>query len=108
MATTIAEPTVESIRSISQELGVEFYFAQFVDMYARPSAKLVPAACLDDLLPEHLATKVPQISLHRLIRFCVDEVDSRARSLDPQERRERWRSHRSSRALRGLRCLSPR
>src|SRR6184192_4580898 len=49
---TIAEPTVESIRSISQELGVEFYFAQFVDMYARPSAKLVPAAYLDDLVSD--------------------------------------------------------
>src|SRR5438128_6160619 len=52
MATTIAEPTVENIRSRSQELGVEFYFAQFVDMYARPSAKLVPAAYLDDLVSE--------------------------------------------------------
>jgi glutamine synthetase len=51
MATT-AEPLVEDIRSRSQELGVEFYFAQFVDMYARPSAKLVPAACLDDLVTE--------------------------------------------------------
>jgi glutamine synthetase len=47
---TIAESSVENIRSISQELGVEFYFAQFVDMYARPSAKLVPAANLDDLV----------------------------------------------------------
>src|SRR5438105_14452672 len=49
---TIAAPSVEDIRSISQELGIEFYFAQFVDMYARPSAKLVPAACLDDLVSD--------------------------------------------------------
>src|SRR6184192_3340541 len=49
---TIAESTVDNIRSISQELGVEFYFAQFVDMYARQSAKLVPAACLDDLVSD--------------------------------------------------------
>ena len=49
---TIAEPSVENIRTMSEELGVEFYFAQFVDMYARPSAKLVPAACLDDLVSE--------------------------------------------------------
>src|SRR5437762_10967557 len=49
---TIAESTVDNIRSISQELGVEFYFAQFVDMYARPSAKLVPAQHLDDLASE--------------------------------------------------------
>jgi glutamine synthetase len=49
---TIAEPKVEEIRSASQNLGVEFYFAQFVDMHGRPSAKLVPAACLDDLVTE--------------------------------------------------------
>jgi glutamine synthetase len=47
---TIAESSVENIRTISEELGVEFYFAQFVDMYARPSAKLVPAGNLDDLV----------------------------------------------------------
>jgi glutamine synthetase len=52
MATTITEeqPTVDEIRRISDERGIEFYFAQFVDMYARPSAKLVPAANLDDLV----------------------------------------------------------
>jgi glutamine synthetase len=44
--------TVEEIRRISQERGIEFYFAQFVDMYARPSAKLIPAAHLDDLVGE--------------------------------------------------------
>ncbi len=48
MAVTVA-PSLEEIRRASEELGVEFYFAQFVDMYARPSAKLVPAANLDDL-----------------------------------------------------------
>jgi glutamine synthetase len=45
-------PTVEEIRSIQEERGIEFYFAQFVDMYARASAKLVPAASLDDLVSE--------------------------------------------------------
>src|SRR3954471_4875853 len=49
---TVAQPTLDDIRARSQERGVEFYFAQFVDMYARPSAKLVPAACLDDLVTE--------------------------------------------------------
>src|SRR5256714_6653896 len=49
---TVAEPSVENIRSISQELGIQFFFAQFVDMYARPSAKLVPAQNLDDLVTE--------------------------------------------------------
>ena len=43
---------VEEIRKLSKERGIEFYFAQFVDMYARPSAKLVPAANLDDLVTD--------------------------------------------------------
>src|SRR5918996_630543 len=44
-----AAPSVDEIRRRSEERGVEFYFAQFVDMYARPSAKLVPAQNLDSL-----------------------------------------------------------
>ncbi len=52
MATAVEQPTVDAIRRRSEERGVEFYFAQFVDMYARPSAKLVPAANLDDLLSD--------------------------------------------------------
>ncbi len=51
MATTVA-PSVEEVRRLSHERGVEFYFAQFVDMYARPSAKLVPAVHLDDLVKD--------------------------------------------------------
>jgi glutamine synthetase len=43
-------PTLDGIRRRSEELGIEFYFAQFVDMYARPSAKLVPFENLDDLV----------------------------------------------------------
>lgn len=49
---TATQPTVEDIRKASKERGVEFYFAQFVDMYARPSAKLIPAAYLDDLVTD--------------------------------------------------------
>ncbi|MBA3332315.1 MAG: type III glutamate--ammonia ligase [Actinobacteria bacterium] len=45
-------PSIEQIRALAQERGIEFYFAQFVDLYARPSAKLVPAASLDDLVAE--------------------------------------------------------
>ena len=54
MATTTpaAAPTIEDIRRRSEERGVQFYFAQFVDMYARPSAKLVPAQNLDDLVSD--------------------------------------------------------
>src|SRR3954471_16750471 len=44
--------SLDEIRSRSEEFGIEFYFAQFVDMYARPSAKLVPAAHLDDLVSD--------------------------------------------------------
>jgi glutamine synthetase len=52
MSTASAVHTVEDIRRIADERGVEFYFAQFVDMHARPSAKLVPAANLDDLVTD--------------------------------------------------------
>ena len=51
MASTAA-PTVDEIRKESEKRGIDFYFAQFVDMYARPSAKLVPAANLDDLVSD--------------------------------------------------------
>src|SRR3982750_4959873 len=43
------DPRLEEVRKIPKGRGVEFFFAQFVDMYGRPSAKLVPAANLDDL-----------------------------------------------------------
>ena len=49
---TVAAPSIDEIRRISEERGIEFYFAQFVDMYARPSAKLVPAANLDELVKD--------------------------------------------------------
>jgi glutamine synthetase len=42
----------QELRRRAEELGIEFYFAQFVDMYARPSAKLVPAAYWDDLITD--------------------------------------------------------
>jgi glutamine synthetase len=51
MATAVA-PTVDEIRKRAEKRGVEFFFAQFVDMYARPSAKLIPAANLDDLVSD--------------------------------------------------------
>jgi glutamine synthetase len=50
--TEAAAPTVEDIRERVDSGGLKFFFAQFVDMYARPSAKLVPAQNLDDLLTE--------------------------------------------------------
>src|SRR5918995_2215751 len=38
----IGVATADSVWKDMQDRGVEFVFAQFVDMYARPSAKLVP------------------------------------------------------------------
>ncbi|MDQ2984821.1 MAG: type III glutamate--ammonia ligase [Actinomycetota bacterium] len=53
MATTEQQHvTIDDVRRTADERGIEFYFAQFVDMYARPSAKLVPAANLDELVSE--------------------------------------------------------
>jgi glutamine synthetase len=53
LATTEAPaPTVEDIRKEVADRGIEFFFAQFVDMYGRPSAKLVPAQNLDDLVAD--------------------------------------------------------
>jgi glutamine synthetase len=48
----VTDPRLAEIRKIIDERGLEFFFAQFVDMYGRPSAKLVPAAGLDDLVNE--------------------------------------------------------
>ncbi len=44
--------TVEDVRREVDRLGIEFIFAQFVDMHARPSAKLVPAQHLEDLFED--------------------------------------------------------
>ncbi len=44
-----------SLKDVKGEIadrGIEFLFAQFVDMYAKPSAKLVPANHVDDLFAE--------------------------------------------------------
>ena len=49
-----AQPITDAddVRRIVSERGIEFLFAQFVDMHGKPSAKLVPAHHLDDLLGE--------------------------------------------------------
>jgi len=43
---------LDQVRKDVESGGIEFFFAQFVDMYARPSAKLVPASNLDGLVEE--------------------------------------------------------
>jgi glutamine synthetase len=42
----------DDVRRIVSERHIEFLFAQFVDMHGKPSAKLVPAHHIDDLLTE--------------------------------------------------------
>ncbi len=44
--------TAEDVRRAIDEDGIEFLFAQFVDMHAKPSAKLVPAQQLENLLTD--------------------------------------------------------
>ena len=42
--------TEDEAREYIRANGIEFLFAQFVDMHGKPNAKLVPASHLDDLL----------------------------------------------------------
>ncbi len=49
---TAPPQNAEDVRRIVRDAGIEFLFAQFVDMHGKPSAKLVPAHHLDDLLDE--------------------------------------------------------
>jgi glutamine synthetase len=46
------DPKLEEVKETARTRGIEFFFAQFVDLYGRPSAKLVPAASLEDLVRE--------------------------------------------------------
>src|SRR5919205_2381380 len=52
MATVTPRPTAEAIKRRAEEEGIEFFFAQFVDMNAKPSAKLVPMSNFDGLVTE--------------------------------------------------------
>ena len=47
-----APRTREEVAAEVQARGIEFLFAQFVDMWGKPSGKLVPATHLDDLFDE--------------------------------------------------------
>jgi glutamine synthetase len=49
---TAPPQNADDVRRIVEDAGIEFLFAQFVDMHGKPSAKLVPAHHLDDLLGE--------------------------------------------------------
>ena len=52
MATVSARPLADTIRKRAEEDGIEFCFAQFVDMNAKPSAKLVPIENWEGLVNE--------------------------------------------------------
>jgi glutamine synthetase len=44
--------TADELRALVRDRSIEFFFAQFVDMHGKPSAKLVPAHHIDDLLTD--------------------------------------------------------
>ncbi len=52
MAATDAIRSVDDVRRVVEEQGIEFFFAQFVDMHGKPNAKLVPARHLDGLVED--------------------------------------------------------
>ncbi|MEX1262480.1 MAG: type III glutamate--ammonia ligase [Actinomycetota bacterium] len=41
--------SVEEVRALVDEMGIEFSFAQFVEMMGKPNAKLVPTTHLEDM-----------------------------------------------------------
>src|SRR6202050_4726187 len=49
---TTQPQNADDVRRIVSDNKIEFLFAQFVDMHSKPSAKLVPAHHLDDLLTD--------------------------------------------------------
>ena len=49
---TDAPTTADDVRRLVTDRKIEFLFAQFVDMHGKPSAKLVPAHHIDDLLTD--------------------------------------------------------
>ena len=52
MAARGAPTTIEELRRRAQDDGIEFFFAQFVDMHGKPNAKLVPIENFDSMMEE--------------------------------------------------------
>jgi glutamine synthetase len=50
MTDTQGPQSVDEVRKVVKDRGVEFFFAQFVELNGKPNAKLVPAHHLDDLV----------------------------------------------------------
>ena len=44
--------TTEDLKAVTEEDGVEFLFAMFVDMHGKPCAKLVPASAIEGLMDD--------------------------------------------------------
>src|ERR1022692_1997351 len=51
-AMTTTPQDSDDVRKIVKDGGIEFLFAQFVDMHGKPSAKLVPATHIGELLSD--------------------------------------------------------
>jgi glutamine synthetase len=47
-----ARPTADDVRKAVSDEGIEFLFASFVDMHAKPNAKLIPAQELEGLFTD--------------------------------------------------------
>jgi glutamine synthetase len=52
MSATEEISSAADVRRVVDERGIEFFFAQFVDMHGKPNAKLVPARHLDALVED--------------------------------------------------------
>jgi glutamine synthetase len=52
MAAMASGTTKEDVRRRAKEDGIEFFFAQFVDMHGKPNAKLVPMSNFDGMFDE--------------------------------------------------------
>ena len=52
MAPFTAPSSADEVRDYVKKNGINFLFAQFVDMHGKPNAKLVPAAHIDDLFTD--------------------------------------------------------
>ena len=107
------DPKLEEIRKLLLERGVEFIFAQFVDLYGRPSAKLVPAANLDDLVREgagfagFAAGEIGQVPSDPDIAAIPDLDSFTPRPVAAEPRSLRLRRHGRGRALAVLPAHDP-
>ena len=83
MATIMARPAAEAVRRRAEEDGIEFFFAQFVDMNAKPSAKLVPMSNFDGLVTEDftLATMPARFAELGDVQAGIDDTVNDLRKL---------------------------